>query len=374
MKAIPVLAAALAVAACNADSRTGMAEDLPFAVTPVASFDEPWAMTFLPDGRMLVTERRGRLLLVSADGADAARVAGVPEVAYGGQGGMGDVVLHPDFDSNGTIYLTYAEAGEGDVIGAALMRARLELDGNGAGLSGQEVIWRQEPKVTGGGHYSHRVAFSPDGYLFITSGDRQKMTPAQDREQALGKTIRLNDDGTAPPDNPFAGQGGVAAQVWTLGHRNMLGIAFDAEGRLWVHEMGPRHGDELNLVVATQNYGWPVVSYGNHYDGRQIPEHDERPEFAAPKLHWVPAVSPAGMIIYSGGLFPEWQGHVFLGGLTSHSLIRVELDGESAVEAESYDMGQRIREVEQGPDGAIWVLEDGRSGSGGRLLKLTPQE
>ena len=369
MRPVTAVAMALAIVSCNADSRSEMAEDLPFAVTPVAAFDEPWAMTFLPDGRLLVTEKKGRLLLVNVGDGSAAAVAGVPEVAYGGQGGMGDVVLHPDFADNRTLYLSYAEAGDSGLAGAALMRATLELAGNGGRLAEQEVIWRQEPKVSGGGHYSHRIAFSPEGDMFVTAGDRQKLTPAQDPAQTLGKVLRLRDDGSVPPDNPFAAQGDVAAQVWTLGHRNLLGIAFDAEGRLWTHEMGPRHGDELNLVVRGSNYGWPEVSYGNHYDGRQIPDHDERPEFAHPKVHWVPAISPAGMIIYTGELFPEWRGDAFIGGLRSRVLVRVEFDGDAAAEAARYAMGKRIREVEQGPDGAIWLLEDR---SDARLLKLTP--
>jgi glucose/arabinose dehydrogenase len=210
--------------------------------------------------------------------------------------------------------------------------------------------------------------------MFISSGDRQKFTPAQDMQQNLGKIVRLNDDGTVPSDNPFAEQGGVAAQVWTLGHRNPLGIAFDEAGRLWAQEMGPRHGDELNLIVGSENYGYPEVSNGNHYDGRSIPDHDTRPEFEPPKTYWVPAISPAGLIIYSGDLFPEWKGNAFLGGLSSEALIRVEIEGDSAREAERFEMGERIREVEQGPDGAIWLLEDedDDAGQGGRLLKLTP--
>jgi glucose/arabinose dehydrogenase len=193
-------------------------------------------------------------------------------------------------------------------------------------------------------------------------------------QQNLGKIVRLNEDGTVPSDNPFASVGGVSAQVWTLGHRNPLGITFDAEGRLWAQEMGPRHGDELNLVVRGKNYGYPVVSNGNHYDGRDIPDHDTRPEFEAPKVFWVPAISPGGLMIYSGDLFPEWKGNAFLGGLSSEALIRVTIDGDSAVEAERFAMGERIREVEQGPDGAIWLLEDedDDGGEGGRLLRLTP--
>jgi glucose/arabinose dehydrogenase len=331
-------------------------------------------MTFLPDGRLLVTEKKGRLLVASRDGDKSSPISGVPEVDYGGQGGLGDVVLHPEFASNDIIYLSYAEAGEGNARGAAVLRARLALSGSGGSLSEQQVIWRQDPKVTGRGHYAHRIAFSGDGHLFISSGDRQKFTPAQDLEQNLGKVVRLNDDGSVPEDNPYADQGGVIAQIWSLGHRNPLGLAFDPEGRLWDLEMGPRHGDELNLVLRGENYGYPIVSNGDHYDGREIPDHHTRPEFEAPKVSWVPAISPAGLIFYTGELFPAWRGSAFIGGLGARALVRVEVEGESAAEVQRFDMGERIREVEQGPDGAIWLLEDedDDGGKGGRLLRLTP--
>lgn len=299
----------------------------------------------------------------------------MPEVAYQGQGGLGDVVLHPDFEENGWVYLSYAEAGDGDTRGAAVARAKLELDENGGGrLADLQVIWRQVPKVTGAGHYGHRIAFDKDNYLWITSGERQKFDPAQDMESNLGKIVRLHDDGSVPKDNPFSDKGGVTAQIWSLGHRNPLGLAFDAQGRLWNHEMGPQGGDELNLVEHGGNYGYPVVSQGDHYDGKPIPDHEERPEFKEPVITWVPSISPAGFVIYSGSEFPEWQGNGFIGGLASQLLVRVEFDGTTAREAARYDMGARIREVEQGPDGALWILEDEREGKGGRLLKLTARE
>lgn len=346
----------------------------PFVSNHVATFDEPWAMTFLPDGRLLVTEKAGRLVLATPDGAGQAAIDGVPEVDYGGQGGLGDVILHPDFAENGWIYLSYAEAGGSDTRGAAVMRARLELTEDGGRLADKEVIWRQDPKVSGRGHYGHRLAFSGDGYLYISSGERQKFDPAQDMRQNLGKIIRLHADGAVPEDNPFASQGGVAAQLWSLGHRNPLGLAFGPDGRLWNHEMGPRHGDELNLVKRGENYGYPVVSQGDHYDGTEIPDHDTRPEFEAPKEFWVPAISPAGLIIYTGDKFPAWRNNAFIGGMSARSLVRVEIDGDSAAEVERFHMGQRIREIEQGPDGYIWLLEDEKDnrGNGGRLLKLTP--
>jgi glucose/arabinose dehydrogenase len=345
-------------------------QERPFVVHEIAKFNEPWAMTFLPDGRLLVTEKKG-VLKVYTSGGDAYEVSGVPQVAYQGQGGLGDVVLHPKFAENQLVYLSYAEPGEGDTRGAAVARAKLELGDQGGKLTNLEVIWRQVPKVTGSGHYGHRIAFDSQGYLWISSGERQKFDPAQDMQTNLGKIVRLNDDGSVPADNPFAEQGGVTAQIWSLGHRNPLGLAFDAEGRLWEHEMGPQHGDELNLIERGTNYGYPLVSEGSHYDGKEIPNHATRPEFKAPVVSWVPSIAPAGFVIYSGSEFPEWQGSGFIGGLASQALIRVEFDGTSAREAERFDMGARIREIEQGPDGALWILEDEQDGKGGRLLKLT---
>ena len=345
--------------------------DPPFVATEFGRFNEPWAMTFLPDGRLLVTEKNRRLRLFNTATRTTSEITGVPAVAYGGQGGLGDVVLHPQFSGNRYVYLSYAEAGANSTRGAAVARAQLTLnaDGNGGSLSNLQVLWRQTPKVTGEGHYSHRIAFGGDGKLWITSGDRQKFDPAQDMQQNLGKLIRLNDDGSVPADNPFVGVGGVAAQVWTLGHRNLLGIAFDPAGRLGTHEMGPAGGDELNLIERGTNYGWPIVSNGDHYDGTPIPDHPTRPEFNAPEAWWNPVIAPAGFIIYTGDLFPYFRGQGFIGGLASQALVRIWFDGTSARELKRYPMGARIREVEQGPDGAIWVLEDGGNA---RLLKLTP--
>lgn len=294
---------------------------------------------------------------------------GVPRVAYAGQGGLGDVVLHPQYEKNHLIYLSYAEQGASGKRGAAVARARFRPASTETELEDLEVIWRQTPKVRGSGHYSHRLAFSPDGYLFITSGDRQKQTPAQEWGQDLGKVVRINADGSIPPDNPFQDKGESAKSYWTLGHRNLLGIAFDSRGQLWTHEMGPRHGDEFNLIIKGDNYGWPIVSWGDHYSGIPIPDHDTRPEFNAPEVYWVPTVAPSGLIIYSGTMFPQWQGNAFIGGLRSRSLVRIRIEGKQAEEVERFAMGKRIREVEQGPEGAIWVLEDEK---GGRLLRLTP--
>jgi glucose/arabinose dehydrogenase len=344
----------------------------PFEVQEVARFDQPWAMTFLPDGRLLVTEKPGKLKLFDVGSRASTAISGVPEVAYGGQGGLGDVVLHPRFAENDLLYLSYAEVGSGGA-GAAVARARLVLDPAGGGrLEELAVVWRQVPKVSGQGHYGHRIAFDRDGMLWITSGERQKFDPAQDLQSTLGKIIRLEDDGRVPPDNPFADKGGVSAQIWSLGHRNPLGIVFDADGRLWVHEMGPKGGDELNLIEKGVNYGYPIVSEGDHYSGRTIPDHHTRPEFRAPVISWTPVISPSGFIIYTGKRFPDWQGSGMMGGLSSRALVRITFDGEQAREAERFDMGTRIREVEQGPDGLVWLLEDERYGMGGRLLRLAP--
>ncbi|MDZ7770429.1 MAG: PQQ-dependent sugar dehydrogenase [Woeseiaceae bacterium] len=357
--------------------------DLPFDVEPVTAFDEPWAMAFLPDGRMLVTEKKGNLLIVTQSGEKSRPVAGVPDVDYGGQGGFGDVALHPDYADNNVIYLSYVETGVGNTRGAAVVRAVLNVTDRGAYLSDVDVIWRQYPKVVGYGHYAHRLLFDNDGYLWISSGDRQKFTPAQDMQSNIGKIVRLHDDGSVPDDNPFVDyygddplvdDVGVYPQIWSLGHRNPLGIAFDLDGQLWNIEMGPAGGDELNLVTSGTNYGYPIVSNGDHYDGREIPDHDTRPEFAEPAIWWTPVISPGNMIVYGGDLFADWRGNALVAGLSSQAIVRIELDGDAAREVERFEMGARIRSVVEGPDGALWVLEDERDESRGRLLKLTPKD
>lgn len=348
------------------------AQDLPFTVTPIERFSEPWALEFLPDGRLLVTEKQGRLQLYSAE-TGKQEITGVPEVAYGGQGGLGDILLHPEFARNSLVYLSYAEAG-GAGAGAAVARARLVLEEDGPHLEDLEVIWRQVPKVSGQGHYGHRLAFGPDGFLWVSSGERQKFDPAQDISSNLGKILRLEEDGSVPQDNPFADQGEVAAQVWSLGHRNPLGLAFDARGQLWNVEMGPRGGDELNFVERGANYGWPRVSNGNHYDGENIPDHAPGDGFHAPAVFWDPVISPSSLMFYSGDEFPAWRGDAFIGGLSSQALVRVVFEDGGAREAERFDMGSRIRAVEQGADGAIYLLEDQRAGLGGRLLRLSREE
>jgi glucose/arabinose dehydrogenase len=326
------------------------------AVKEVARFDEPWALAFLSEQEALVTERRGKLRLVNLARGTTIEVSGVPAVDYGGQGGLGDVVPSPRFASDGMVYLSWAEAGPRDTRGAVVGRARLVREDGAARLEGLEVIWRQD-KTTGRGHYSHRLAFSPDGaWLYIASGDRQKMTPAQDRQSNLGKIVRLR---VADP---------ARIEQVSLGHRNILGLAFDGQGTLWEVEHGPKGGDEINRIEAGRNYGWPVVSQGRHYDGTPIPPHSERPDIAAPAMSWTPVIGPGGMTIYRGSMFPDWTGQAIIAGLVSNGLVRVAIDGGTAREVARIDMGERIRAIAEHPDGSIWLLEDG---NGGRLLRLS---
>ena len=357
--------------------------DLPFNVETVTSFDEPWALAFLPDGRMLVTEKKGNLFIVTQDGKKSRPVGGIPDVDYGGQGGLGDVAVHPSFAENGLVYLSYVEGGTGGTRGAAVTRAVLKQTERGGYLSDVDVIWRQYPKVVGRGHYGHRLLFDEEGYLWVTSGDRQKFTPAQDMQSNLGKILRLNDDGSVPEDNPFVNyidqdplvdNEGVYGQIWSLGHRNPLGIVINLDGQLWVIEMGPRGGDELNRIVRAGNYGYPIVSNGDHYGGREIPDHDTRPEFLKPAAWWTPVISPGDLLVYSGELFPQWRGDLLAAGLSSQAIVRIEINGDDAREVDRYAMGARIRSVVQGPKGELWVLEDERNESMGRMLRLTPKD
>ena len=339
----------------------------------ISSFSEPWSMSFVNDNMMLVASKGGKLWLVSSNGKKVL-VSGIPMISVGGQGGLGDVVAHPNFHQNRLIYFSYVESDRNspNYKGAVVARGKLQISENPR-LIDIEKIWNQTPKVRGTGHFSHRIAFGPmgseqEGKIFITSGDRQTRLSAQNFESALGKIIRLNEDGSVPVDNPFQGEGELAKSFWTLGHRNALGISFDKEGRLWCHEMGPRHGDELNLIESGKNYGWPLVSEGNHYDGRVIPNHDTRLDFEAPIIFWVPTIAPSGLTFYSGDQFDEWKGNALVGGLKSRALIRIEIEGSTATEVERFEWGSRVREVEQGSDGSIWVLEDAPNG---RLLQLT---
>lgn len=362
--AMPVAGRAASV---NAGERP-YTKQRPFAVQPVASFDTPWAIAFLPDGRMLVTEKPGRLFLTAQDGQKLT-VAGVPAVAASGQNGLLDVAVAPDFASSGTIYLTYIGTGSDDGR-LVLARSRLATAATGAALADLHTIWRQQP-AGGGGQPGGIVAFDPQGqHLFLSVGDRMQGDSAQDADAARGKVLRLNLDGTVPADNPQAAAGGVRALTWTTGHRNPYGLAFAPDGQLWLNEMGPRGGDEFNRIVAGQNYGWPAVSNGDNYDGRPIPRHATRPDFTAPEVYWTPVIAPAGLAFYDGAMFPQWRGSALIGGLAKHALVRVGFgaDGQPD-EADRWDMNARIRDVAVAADGAVWVIEDSDPG---RLLRLVP--
>lgn len=337
----------------------------PFTATQLASFDSPWAMTFLPDGEILVTEKAGKLLLLSADGKRRTVVAGMPDVDSAGQGALGEVVRHPDFATNRLIYFSYSAPGLPNAI--VLARGKLVSGPDGAKLEDVVTLYRAHPAASGG-HYAGRIAFAPDGHLFFSIGERQKFTPAQDPAGVLGKIVRLTAKGKPAPGNPLTAKGFDPA-VWSYGHRNPLGLAFDVQGRLWNAEMGPRGGDEVNLILPGRNYGWPTVSNGNHYDGRPIPDHPTQPEFEAPKVSWNPSVSPSSLLFYSGSLFPAWKGKALVGALSGEALILIDTGEDGAREEARYAMGKRIRAVNQGPDGAVYLLEDK---AGGRLLRLTP--
>ncbi|MGB5888298.1 MAG: PQQ-dependent sugar dehydrogenase [Acinetobacter venetianus] len=342
-----------------------------YQIETVTAFNEPWALTSLPDQRLLITERKGRLKLFDPKAKTTINVLGVPNVSYGGQGGLGDVILHPDFAKNHWIYLSYAERGASGEDGAVISRATLDLaDPAQPKLVDVKRIWEQVPKVSGQGHYGHRMQFGPDAQLWVSSGERQKFDPAQDLKSNLGKVLRLNDDGTPAKGNPFEKQGGVTAEIWSLGHRNPLGMAFDAQGQLWVVEMGPKGGDELNRIVKGENYGYPVVSNGDHYSGLPIPDHHTRPEFKAPEIDWTPVISPSSLIIYSGKQFPLWKDKALIGGLSSKSIVVVDLKSKPVREVQRLDMKQRIRGLHQAQDGSIWVIEDG---SRAKLLKLSAE-
>lgn len=365
--ALSCLLPALLLSACGSSDARKPDAGSPFTITEITRFNEPWAMAFLPDGRALISEKAGALVIWNGKAKTKTNVADIPGSAYGGQGGFGDVVLHPDFANTRLVYLSWIE-GERSGLGAVVGRAKLIEEGSKARLDGLQILWRQEPKVSGRGHFGHRIAFGPDGMMYISSGERQKFDPAQDMNKNLGKIVRLTDTGMIPSDNPFYDQGRVKAQIWSLGHRNPLGLAFAPDGTLWDSEMGPAGGDELNLVKRAANYGYPKVSNGSHYDGRDIPDHSPADGFAAPKAWWNPSISPGSLMIYSGSMFPLWKGDAFIGALSGESLIRVDLNGENAAKADAWDMNMRVREVEQGPDGAIWLLEDGDNG---RLLRLS---
>jgi glucose/arabinose dehydrogenase len=375
--------------------------DLPFTVTQVTTFNLPWRIAVLPDGRMLVTEKPGAVWLVTQQGAKTP-VSRVPAVLHQGQGGLLGIFTSPKYASDHRVYLTYAEPGNGG-SGLALARARLEIGTNAASLEGLEVLWRQMPKGRGG-QFGAQIAFSPDGqYLFLTVGDRQRMTPAQDPNQALGKILRLTLDGKPAPGNPMPGKTGASrvtlidpprdteqaktapvvstydfpgpnlapAETWSSGHRTPYGLAFAPDGRLWEVEHGPRGGDELNLIEPGKNYGWPLVSYATNYNGTPIPSPDTRADLQKPVIYWTPVIAPGNIMFYSGAMFPQWKGSALIGGMGSVSINRITFDGKGgATAAERWRVGKRVRDIEQAPDGALWIVEDANPGG---LYRLTPK-
>jgi len=375
--------------------------NLPFTLKQVATLNLPWRIAFLPDGRMLITEKSGPVWLLTQQG-EKTPVANAPAVLHQGQGGMLGVYLSPQYATDHNVYLTYAEPGEGG-SSLALARARLTLADGKASLDGLQVIWRQMPKGRGG-QFGAAIAFSPDGrFLFLTVGDRQRFTPAQDPDQALGKILRLTLDGKPAPGNPQAGKTGAASvplidpprnteaaktaavlstykfeapnltpsETWSSGHRTPYGLAFAPDGRLWELEHGPRGGDELNLIEAGKNYGWPLVAYANNYDGVPIPSPDTRADLAKPVIYWNPVIAPGNLTFYNGAMFPAWKGSALIGGMASQTITRVVFDGKGgATPAERWRVGHRVRDVAVAPDGAVWLLEDAATGG---VYRVTPQ-
>lgn len=376
-------------------------QDLPFTITQITTLRLPWRIAFLPDGRMLITEKVGGLQLVTQQGAKTP-VANVPAVLWEGQGGMLGVYLSPHYAEDHSIYLTYSEPGQPGGSSLALARAQLKLGDNTASLEGLQVIWR-DPERGNGGQFGAAVAFSPDGnYLFLSSGDRQRMTPAQDPNQPLGKIFRLTLDGKPAPGNPMAGKIGAStvpvidppedtekaktapvirtftfpgpnltpSETWATGFRTPYGLAFAPNGQLWELEHGPRGGDELNLIEPGKNYGWPLVSYGRNYNGVHIPSPDTRPDLVKPVIYWVPVIAPGNLMFYKGAMFPQWNGSAFASGLATKELVRITFDGKGGAQAVNrWVVGRRVRDVEVAPDGALWMIEDA---SPGGLFRLTP--
>ncbi|WP_439534897.1 PQQ-dependent sugar dehydrogenase [Polymorphobacter sp.] len=342
--------------------------------TVVSGLESPWGMTFLPGGQMLVTEKPGRLRIVRKDGTLSPPVKGLPAVDPAGQGGLLDVALDPGFAKNGLIYWSYAERADGKNH-SAVARGRL-VDGAAPALEGVQRIFRQVPSMDSDKHYGSRLVFAPDGKLFITLGERSILAgraQARQMDSLLGKVVRLNSDGSVPKDNPFVGKSGVRPEIWSSGHRNIQSAAIHpGTGLLWEVEHGARGGDEVNIVRKGRDYGWPTISYGREYSGGKIGEgRTAAPGMEQPVYYWDPIVAPSGMAFYTGALFPAWKGSLFVGGLKSTALVRLTLEGERVVGEERLltELGARIRDVRQGPDGAVYVLTDGKQG---RMLKLVP--
>ena len=396
---VSALAATGAYAQVNIGAQAPEAS-APFVLNKVTTFNQPWRIAFLPDGRMLITEKPGALWLVTQAGAKTP-VANVPAVLAQGQGGMLGVFLSPHYARDHYVYLTYAEPGDGG-SSLALARARLSLSEGAASLEGLTVIWRDGERGRGG-QFGAQIAFSPDGkLLYLTVGDRQRMTPAQDPNQPLGKILRLTLDGKPAPGNPMAGQVGAAtvpvidppadtekaktqpvvrtytfpgpnltpSETWTSGHRTPYGLAFAPDGRLWEVEHGPRGGDELNLIEPGKNYGWPLVSYATNYNGVPIASPATRPDLAEPVLYWTPVIAPGNLVFYKGAMFPQWNGSALVSGLATQSLSRIVINGAAATSAERWFVGFRVRDVEVGPDGALWLLQDANPGG---LYRVTPK-
>lgn len=356
--------------AVSAPAHTQIVNSQKQAFRPVvvaAGLEHPWSMAFLPDGRVLVTERPGRLRLIVNGRLQAAPVSGVPKVVAGGQGGLLDVVLHPDYADNGWIYLSFAAP---SLRGAHTAVARARLDGNR--LVDLKTIFRANNVAGGRVHFGSRLAFGGDGKLYVTVGERGDSDRAQDLDSHNGTTVRLNDDGTVPGDNPFLNTAGALPETYSYGHRNSQGMArHPVSGEIWLNEHGPQGGDEINIVRAGVNYGWPVITYGRSYAGFSIGEGSEKPGMAQPILHWTPSIAPSGMAFYTGDKFPAWRGNLFVGSLKFRHLVRLELDGERVVSQERLLEGAfgRVRDVRQGPDGLLYLLTDENEGA---LIRLEP--
>ena len=336
--------------------------------TIAKGLEHPWSLAFLPDKRMLITERPGRLRVVGPDGRVSEPLTGVPQVYASGQGGLLDVALSPTFDQDRLVYLSFAESGEGGA-GTAVARGRL----GERGLENTQVIWRQQPKVGGSNHWGSRIVFRPDGTLFVTLGERFNHSErAQDLSATLGKVVRINPDGSAPRDNPFVNRAGALPEIWSYGHRNVQAAALDPEtGQLWTVEHGARGGDELNHPEAGKNYGWPVISYGTHYSFLKIGEGTAKPGMEQPVYYWDPVIAPSGMVIYTGDLFSGWKNNILIGSLTPGGLVRLVMKDGKVAQEERYlgDLRERIRDVRQASDGSLYLLTDARNG---QIFRVTP--
>lgn len=376
-------AAAFAVAAgvtiAVAQSKSGadvvMSEKQPFSIETVAKgLERPWGLAFLPDNRMLVTEKAGRMRIVTPDGKLSAPVTGLPKVDARGQGGLLDVAVAPDFNDTRLVYFTFSEAGEGGVNGTALGRGKLAA--NGARLDDVEVIWRQAPKYASTKHFGSRIVFAPDNLMFVTTGERSDAefrVKSQALDETLGKVVRLTRDGKPAAGNPFADNPKAKPEIWSYGHRNVQGAAINpADGKLWTTEHGPRGGDELNRPEAGKNYGWPVITYGKEYSGADIGP-SEKEGMEQPVHQWTPSIGTSGLAFYTGDAYPAWKGNAFVGGLAIPTLSRLELDGAKVTHEERLltDLGERIRDVRQGPDGLLYMLTDSEDGG---VIRLKPEK